>query len=197
MISVLRTVCSSARSYLPGTDKEQSPWATGHKGRRLIGSLKVDCPLTLPQTTLLSTSYSYFFSLLKMQNQVLAMTNSAAMNIGVHVSLSDLVFLVCMPRSGIAGSYGSFFMTPAPTPSTSRYNFSSFKLQSSATWLKFCLDFELFAIVFSPLLMSNLLYTSSTVFFSIELTLSRCSKTVNLIKFPDPCPLPFKLWNKF
>ena len=38
---------------------------------------------------------------------VLAMINSAAMNIGAHVSLSDLVSLVCMPRSGIAGSYGS------------------------------------------------------------------------------------------
>ena len=38
---------------------------------------------------------------------ILAMTNSAAMNIGVHVSLSDLVSLVCMPRSGIAGSYES------------------------------------------------------------------------------------------
>ena len=37
---------------------------------------------------------------------VLAMINSAAMNIGVHVCLSDLVSLVCMPRSGIAGSYG-------------------------------------------------------------------------------------------
>ena len=35
------------------------------------------------------------------------MINSSAMNIGVHVSLSDLVSLVCMPRSGIAGSYGS------------------------------------------------------------------------------------------
>ena len=33
--------------------------------------------------------------------------NSAAMNIGVHVSLSVLVSSVCMPRSGIAGSYGS------------------------------------------------------------------------------------------
>ena len=33
---------------------------------------------------------------------VLAMINSAAMNIGVHMSLSDLVSLVCMPRSGIA-----------------------------------------------------------------------------------------------
>ena len=29
------------------------------------------------------------------------------MNIWVHMSLSDLVSLVCMPRSGIAGSYGS------------------------------------------------------------------------------------------
>ena len=38
---------------------------------------------------------------------VLAMINGAVMNIGVHVSLSDLVSLVCMPRSGIAGSYGS------------------------------------------------------------------------------------------
>ena len=39
---------------------------------------------------------------------VLAIINSAAMNIGVHVSLSDQVSSVCMPRSGIAGSYGSF-----------------------------------------------------------------------------------------
>ena len=38
---------------------------------------------------------------------VLAIINSAAMNIRVHMSLSDLVSSVCMPRSGIAGSYGS------------------------------------------------------------------------------------------
>ena len=38
---------------------------------------------------------------------VLAIINSAVMNTGVHVSLSDLVFSVCMPNSGIAGSYGS------------------------------------------------------------------------------------------
>ena len=30
------------------------------------------------------------------------------MNIGVHVSLSDLVSSVCMPRGGIAESYGSY-----------------------------------------------------------------------------------------
>ena len=39
--------------------------------------------------------------------QVLAVVNSAAMNIGVHMSLSILVSLVCMPRNGIAGLYGS------------------------------------------------------------------------------------------
>ena len=38
---------------------------------------------------------------------VLAMINSAVMNIGVHVSLSILVSSVCMPSGGIAGSYGS------------------------------------------------------------------------------------------
>ena len=38
---------------------------------------------------------------------VLAIVNSAAMNIGVHVSLSVLISLVCIPSSGIDGSYGS------------------------------------------------------------------------------------------
>ena len=38
---------------------------------------------------------------------VLAIINSATMNIGVHVSLSILVSLVCMPSSRIAVSYGS------------------------------------------------------------------------------------------
>ena len=37
---------------------------------------------------------------------VLAIINSAAMNIGVHVSLWILVSLVCMASSGIAGLYG-------------------------------------------------------------------------------------------
>ena len=38
---------------------------------------------------------------------VLAIINSAVMTFGVHVSLSILVSLVCMPSSGIAGSYGN------------------------------------------------------------------------------------------
>ena len=39
---------------------------------------------------------------------VLAIVNSAAMNNGIHVSLSILVSSGYMPRSGIAGSYGGF-----------------------------------------------------------------------------------------
>ena len=38
---------------------------------------------------------------------VLAIVNSAAVNIGVHVSLSLLVSLGCILSSGIPGSYGS------------------------------------------------------------------------------------------
>ena len=37
----------------------------------------------------------------------LAIIKSTAMNIEVHMSLSVLVSSVCMPSSGIAGSYGS------------------------------------------------------------------------------------------
>ena len=38
---------------------------------------------------------------------VLGIVNSAAMNIGVHVSFWTMFFSVHMPRSGIAGSYDS------------------------------------------------------------------------------------------
>ena len=39
---------------------------------------------------------------------VMAIVNSAAMNNGIHVSLSILVSSGCMPRGGIAESYGTF-----------------------------------------------------------------------------------------
>ena len=40
--------------------------------------------------------------------RVLTIVNSAAVNNGIHVSLSILVSSGYMPRSGIAGSYGGF-----------------------------------------------------------------------------------------
>ena len=42
---------------------------------------------------------------------VQAIVNSTAMNNGIHVSFSILVFSGYMPRSGIAGSYGDFIPT--------------------------------------------------------------------------------------
>ena len=45
---------------------------------------------------------------------VLAIINSAVMNVGVSVSLSILVSLVCMPSSGIAGSYGTHLFQNFP-----------------------------------------------------------------------------------
>ena len=38
---------------------------------------------------------------------VLAIVNSAAMDVAVHVSFQVTVFSGYMPRTGIAGSYGS------------------------------------------------------------------------------------------
>ena len=50
---------------------------------------------------------------------VLAIVNSAIMNVGVHVSFSILFSLEYMPNSGIAGSYGGFipsFLRNKKTP---------------------------------------------------------------------------------
>ena len=41
---------------------------------------------------------------------VLAIVKSAAMNVGVHVSLSITIFSEYIPDSGIVGSYGSLFL---------------------------------------------------------------------------------------
>ena len=42
---------------------------------------------------------------------VLAIVNSAAVNIGVHITFRIMVFFGHMPRSGIAESYSSFIFS--------------------------------------------------------------------------------------
>ena len=49
---------------------------------------------------------------------VLAIVNSAAMNTGVHVSVSIMVFSGYMPSNGIAGSHGGFIFDFLRNPHT-------------------------------------------------------------------------------
>ena len=57
--------------------------------------------------------YHNFFIYLSVEGHlgcfhIVAIVNSAAVNIGVHVSFSILVSSEYMPSPGISGSYGSF-----------------------------------------------------------------------------------------
>ena len=56
----------------------------------------------------------------------LAIINSAAMNIGVHVSLSILVSSVCIPSSGIAGLYIDFYFSYLHKSQHIKYTFKLF-----------------------------------------------------------------------
>ena len=65
---------------------------------------ELNIPLCICTITSLSILCRWAFTLF----DVLAIVNSAAMNNGIHVSLSILVSSGYMPKSGIAGSYGGF-----------------------------------------------------------------------------------------
>ena len=80
---------------------------------------------------------------------VLAIINSAVMNTGVHVSLSILVSSLCMPSSGIAGSY--------VTSISSFLGNLHAVLHSGCTSLHSHQQWEFFSTPFSPQPLQHLL----------------------------------------
>ena len=100
---------------------------------------------------------------------VLAIINSAAMNIGVHTSLSILVSSVCMPSSGIAGSYDT---------SISRFLRNLHTVLHSG-YTSFHSHQQFKSVPFSPHLLQNLLFVSFLI--AAVLTNKRCYLILVLI----------------
>ena len=107
--------------WLPGSRAQaQSLWRMGLVAPRHVGSswtrdqTRVPCigRRILNHCATREALYHIFFIHFSTDGHlgcfhVLAIVNSAAMNIGVHVSFRIMVFSGYMPRTGIAGSYGS------------------------------------------------------------------------------------------
>ena len=99
---------------------------------------------------------------------VLAIINSAVMNIGVHVSLSVLVSLVCMPSSGMAGSYGSSkkiydISNEGSVNSFHKIQIPFFNIRKIIHYLQVCYQVEKYVLIIHKLIKTRHLFSSSDI----------------------------------